>query len=135
MRLYVYFLMLLTCSIVTLAGCNDNDTHDAILVVESFHELFNSEDFNGIYTDVVSKEFKESMTKSDYFALMEKNLSVLGEYQYGRLLKSDQVKLLIGENKINISYHSTYANYELFVIKKEGGRNKITQIVMTIFMR
>lgn len=64
--------------------------------------------------------------------LWKKNLSVLGEYQYGRLLKSDQVKLLIGENKINISYHSTYANYELnelFVIKKEGGRNKITQIV------
>ncbi|ASQ17205.1 hypothetical protein [Enterobacter cloacae] len=105
MKLYIYFGILLACGIVVLTGCNDDDTHDAILVVESFHELFNSKNFNGIYTDVVSKEFKESMTKSDYFALMEKNLSVLGEYQYGRLLKSDQVKLLIGENKHILSFH------------------------------
>ena len=132
MKFYTYFVMLLVCGVVTLTGCNDDDAHDAIIVVESFHEQFNSKDFNGIYTNTVSKEFKESMTKSDYFALMEKNFSILGKYQYGRLLKSDQVKVLVGGDKINISYHSTYTNYELnelFVIKKEGGKDKIAQIV------
>lgn len=132
MRYYVYFMMLLVCSIVTLVGCGDDNTHDAILVVKAFHEQFNSKDFNGIYADVVSKEFKNSMTKADYFALMDKNFSMLGKYRFGRLLKSNQVKVLIGEDKINISYHSTYTNYELnelFIIIKESGKNKISQIV------
>ena len=81
---------------------------------------------------MVSKEFKNSMTKADYFALMDKNFSMLGKYRFGRLLKSNQVKVLIGEDKINISYHSTYTNYELnelFIIIKESGKNKISQIV------
>ena len=57
---------------------------------------------------------------------------MLGKYRFGRLLKSNQVKVLIGEDKINISYHSTYTNYELnelFIIIKESGKNKISQIV------
>lgn len=42
------------------------------------------------------------------------------------------MKVLIGENKTTISYHSTYNKYELnefFVIKKEGDKSKISQIV------
>ncbi|AXD28664.1 hypothetical protein CHD54_09075 [Salmonella enterica] len=61
------------------------------------------------------------MTQSDYFVLMNKNLAVLGGYQYGRLLKSDQVQALIGEDNIKLVYHSTYTNYELnelFVVKR-----------------
>lgn len=72
------------------------------------------------------------MTNTDYYALMEKNNSVLGDYKYGRLIKTDKVQVLIGENKINLTYHSTYTNYELnelFVLKLEGGKEKIDQIV------
>ncbi|MGL5885449.1 MAG: hypothetical protein ACRCY2_05425 [Bombilactobacillus sp.] len=132
MKVYIYFVMLLSCGMVILAGCKDNDSHNEILVVESFHNKFSSGDFNGIYIDLVSKEFKKSMTKSDYLNLMKKNRELLGKYQYGRLLKNNQIKVLIGENKTTISYHSTYNNYELnefFVIKKEGDKSKISQII------
>ncbi|MGL5969910.1 MAG: hypothetical protein ACRCZ6_22625 [Kluyvera sp.] len=127
MKLYIYFAMLLSCGMVILTGCKDNDSENEILVVESFHNKFSSSDFNGIYIDLVSKEFKKSMTKSDYLNLMKKNRELLGKYQYGRLLKNDQIKVLIGENKTTISYHSTYNNYELnefFVIKKKAIRVK-----------
>lgn len=119
--------MLLSCGMVILTGCKDNDSENEILVVESFHNKFSSSDFNGIYIDLVSKEFKKSMTKSDYLNLMKKNRELLGKYQYGRLLKNDQIKVLIGGNKTTISYHSTYNNYELnefFVIKKKAIRVK-----------
>jgi len=132
MKSYVYFVMLLSCGLVILTGCKDNDSHNALLVVESFHNKFSLSDFNGIYIDLVSKEFRSSMTKSDYSKLMEKNRALLGKYQYGRLLKNDQMKVLIGENKKTISYHSAYNNYELnefFVIKKEGDKSKISQII------
>lgn len=132
MKAYIYFVMSLSCGMVILTGCKDNDSNNEILVVESFHNKFSSGDFNGIYIDLVSKEFKKSMTKSDYLNLMKKNRELLGKYQYGRLLKNDQIKVLIGENKTTISYHSTYNNYELnefFLIKKEGDKSKISQIV------
>lgn len=131
MKVYI-FLISLVFLFFSLSACKNDDIQKAILVVESFHNKFNSKDFNGIYTDVVSKEFKKSMTRADYFTLMNKNFSVLGKYRFGRLVKSDQVEALIGEDKIKISYHSTYTNYELnesFVIKKEGGKSKIAQIV------
>ncbi|ECJ2543259.1 hypothetical protein FNI64_23145 [Salmonella enterica subsp. salamae] len=131
MKIYI-FLISLVFGVFSLTACKNDDVQNAVLVVESFHNKFNSKDFNGIYADVVSKEFKNSMTRADYLTLMDKNFSVLGKYRFGRVLKSDQVKVLIGEDKINISYHSTYTNYELnelFVIKKEGGKSKIAQIV------
>lgn len=131
MKVYI-FLISLVFLFFSLSACKNDDIQKAILVVESFHNKFNSKDFNGIYADVVSKGFKKSMTRADYFTLMNKNLSVLGKYRFGRLVKSDQVEALIGEDKIKISYHSTYTNYELnesFVIKKEGGKSKIAQIV------
>lgn len=115
-----------------LVGCDDEDRHDAIFTIESFHNKFNSKDFNYIYVNIASKEFKDSMTKSDFISLMNKNLAVLGSYQNGRLLKSEQVQALIGENYIKLVYHSTYTNYELnelFVVKKEDSKYKIKQIV------
>jgi hypothetical protein len=131
MKFYI-FVIFLVFGVFSLTACKNDEVPNAVLVVESFHNKFNSKDFNGIYADVVSKEFKNSMTRADYFTLMDKNFSVLGKYRFGRLLKSDQVKVLIGEDKINIYYHSTYTNYELnelFVIKKEDGKSKIAQIV------
>ncbi|MDU2939309.1 MAG: hypothetical protein E7B59_09075 [Enterobacteriaceae bacterium] len=118
--------------VMVLTGCEDNDVNNAINVVEVFHKQFNKNDFNYIYLNVVSDDFKKSMTKSDYFSLMHKNSSILGKYQYGRLLKSEQVQVIIGSNKVNLTYHSTYANYELnelFVVKIDGGQQKIDQIV------
>lgn len=132
MNNYKLLISLLVLCIVSLVGCDDKDRHDAIYTIELFHDKFNSKDFDYIYTNVVSKEFKDSMTQSDYFDLMNKNLAVLGGYQYGRLLKSDQVQALIGEDNIKLVYHSTYTNYELnelFVVKKEDGKYKIKQIV------
>lgn len=123
---------------VILTGCKNDDTYDALFVVESFHNKFSSNDFNGIYIDLVSNEFKSSMTKSDYFTLMENNRTLLGKHQYGSLLKNNQMKVLIGENKITISYHSTYNNYELnelFVIKKMVIKIKYPKLFMTIFMQ
>lgn len=77
MKLYIYFVMLLSCGLVILTGCKDNDSHNDILVVEAFHNKFSSSDFNGIYIDLVSKEFKKSMTKSGYLNLMKKTASYL----------------------------------------------------------
>jgi len=42
------------------------------------------------------------------------------------------LQALVGENNIQLVYHSTYTNYELnelFVITKENGKYKIKQIV------
>ncbi|MEZ2575184.1 hypothetical protein [Buttiauxella ferragutiae] len=132
MRKYKFYIVGVMLSTQVLIGCSDEGSRDAMLTVEVFHEQFNLKDFEKIYVDIVSKEFKDSMTKSDYFSLMNKNASVLGSYQYGRLLKSDQVKVLIGDGNIRLTYHSIYSNYELnemFIIKKEDGRDKIKQIV------
>ncbi|ECK9504181.1 hypothetical protein SEENIN0B_01146 [Salmonella enterica subsp. enterica serovar Infantis str. SARB27] len=118
--------------IAVLVGCGDEDVDSAVSVVEIYHERFNLKDFDYIYKELVSGDFKKTMTKLDYFALMNKNSSVLGSYQYGHLLKTDQVQVLIGENKVKLTYHSTYTNYELnelFVIKLDGGKEKIDQIV------
>lgn len=132
MKKYKFYIVGVMLSTQVLIGCSDEGSRDAMLTVEAFHEQFNLKDFEKIYVDIVSKEFKDSMTKSDYFSLMNKNASVLGSYQYGRLLKSDQVKVFIGDGNIRLTYHSIYSNYELnemFIIKKEDGRDKIKQIV------
>ena len=122
----------MTIGITLLSGCQKDDTQEAMAVVESFHKQFSTKKFEIMYAETVSTGFKKSMTKDDYFAMMNKNLSVLGKYEFGRLLKFEQVQVLIGTNKIKISYHSNYINYELnelFVLQKEDGKYKINQIV------
>lgn len=79
--------MLLSCGMVILTGCKDNNFHNALLVVESFHNKFSSSDFNGIYIDLVSKEFKKSMTKSDYFKLMKKKPRTTWQISIWSLIK------------------------------------------------
>lgn len=126
------FVVLLMFCATVLVGCGDVGVNNAISVVESFHNRFSTKDFNYIYNDLISGDFKKSMTKQDYFSLMDKNSLLLGKYQYGRLLKTDRVKVLIGEDKVRLTYHSTYTNYELneiFVIKFDGVQGKIDQIV------
>ncbi|EBU3698856.1 hypothetical protein CWF86_23070, partial [Salmonella enterica] len=83
MKLYI-FLISLVFGVFSLTACKNDDVQNAVLVVESFHNKFNSKDFKGIYADVVSKEFKNSMTRADYFTVMDKNFSVLGKYRFGR---------------------------------------------------
>lgn len=132
MRNYNHFITLLFFCFFSLVGCDDKDRGGAIFTLESFHNNFSSGDFEYIYANLVSKHFKDSMTKSDYVSLMKKNRSLLGSYQHGKLLKSNQVQALVGENNIQLVYHSTYTNYELnelFVIIKENGKYKIKQIV------
>ena len=74
MKSYIYFVMLLSCGVVILTGCKDNDYHNEIFVVESLRNKFSSSDFNDIYIDLVSKEFIIPMTKLDCFKIMKKTV-------------------------------------------------------------
>ena len=69
MNSYKYLTGVLMLCIIILVGCSDDDNHDAMLVVESFHNQWNLKNFDEIYIGIVSKEFKDSMTKSDYLLL------------------------------------------------------------------
>ncbi|MDK9586917.1 hypothetical protein [Lelliottia wanjuensis] len=117
---------------VLVSACDDAKVQEATHEVESFHEQYNKGNFNYIYQYMASKEFKDSTSASDYASFMERNKQILGMYKFGRLIKSEKVQVLIGYNNIRLTYHATYSNYELdelFVIRKENGKNKIQQIV------
>jgi hypothetical protein len=132
MNVYKQYIFLPVFLCVILTACDSNNTEDATNEVRLFHKQYNEGNFNYIYNNMTSMSFKKATSQSDYISFMKKNAQLLGEYQFGRLIKEDKVQVLIGDNNVRLTLHSTYDNYELdelFVIKKENGKDKIQQII------
>ncbi|KFD19093.1 hypothetical protein [Yokenella regensburgei] len=132
MNVYKQYIFLPVFLCVILTACDSNNTEDATNEVRLFHKQYNEGSFNYIYNNMTSMSFKKATSQSDYISFMKKNAQLLGEYQFGRLIKEDKVQVLIGDNNVRLTLHSTYDNYELdelFVIKKENGKDKIQQII------
>jgi hypothetical protein len=125
----ISILLLFLLGIVT--GC-DNDAKSAMDEVAKYHANYNLKQFNKIYKTQLSEEFHHATSEVNYNSFMNNTYNTLGAYKNKELRKTNDLKSLMGEDKVELTFHTIYGNYELdefFVLKIESGNYKIKQIV------
>lgn len=117
---------------VFLTGCDNHDVNNATTEIARFHSMYNTKEFNEIYDSMLTNEFRNSTSKNNYISFMNQTYNILGVYRNSTLKKSNQIKSLIGNEKIELTYNTTYERYnldEFFLLEKEDGCYKIKKIV------
>ena len=115
-------ILLSSCKIQVKPGNRDEDKKLTVEEIEKFHSLFNSNDFETIYT-TSSRQFQKAITKAEMNKLLKSEHDDVGVFK--RIIDK-RINVIIGAPvQVRAVYLSEYSNAdvtEMFIyVKEEDG--------------